>query len=87
MVEELVKMSSKGQLVVPRRIRKNEKLKPTDRFIAIEIQGGVAFKRITIPKIKEDFKIVSTEVSRHFKKEHIKKEDVGRALVWARKSS
>lgn len=82
----MVKMSSKGQLVVPRRIRRREKLKPADRFIAIEIQGGVAFKRITIPKIKEDFKIVSAEISKHFKKEHIKKEDVGKAMEWARKS-
>ena len=53
--EELVKMSEKGQLVVPRRIREKEGFKGSDRFVAIEVKDGVLFKRVEIPKVKIEF--------------------------------
>lgn len=40
-MEDLVKMSPKGQLVVPKDIREKEKFEPTDRFVAVGITGGV----------------------------------------------
>ena len=45
MEEELVKMSSKGQLVVPGSIRKKEKFKPTDRFVAIDVKGRGSYSK------------------------------------------
>ena len=52
-MEELVKMSEKGQLVVPRRIRKKEGFSSSDRFIAVEVKDGVLFKKVDIPKGKD----------------------------------
>ena len=41
---ELVKMSPKGQLVVPQEIREKEDFETGDRFIPIPIKEGIIFK-------------------------------------------
>jgi bifunctional DNA-binding transcriptional regulator/antitoxin component of YhaV-PrlF toxin-antitoxin module len=84
MEEELVKMSEKGQLVVPRRIREKEGFKNSDRFIAIDVKGGVIFKKVDIPKITAEFETLAREVEARFKKQKIKKKDVEEAVKWAR---
>ena len=85
MAEELVKMSGKGQLVVPRRIREKEGFKTTDRFVAIEVRDGVLFKRVEIPKVKIEFESLSRDIHSHLKKHNVKREDVAEAIKWARK--
>ena len=55
MMEELVKMSPKGQLVVPKEIREKEKFKPSDRFMPFEVKGGILFKKVKIPDVKAEF--------------------------------
>lgn len=84
MEEELVKMSEKGQLVVPRRIREKEGFKNSDRFVAIDVKGGVIFKKVDIPKITTEFEAIAREVEARFKKQKIKKKDVAEAVKWAR---
>ncbi len=86
-MEELVKMSPKGQLVVPKEIREKEKFKPTDRFIAVRINGGVVFKRVNIPNVKVEFKSLSRDIEKHFKERNIKQKDVEEAVKWARRKS
>lgn len=82
--EELVKMSEKGQLVVPRRIREKEGFKSSDRFIAIEVNDGVLFKRVEIPEVKIEFEAISRDIQSHFKKNKVKQSDVAEAVKWAR---
>ena len=82
--EELVKMSEKGQLVVPRRIREKEGFKSSDRFIAIEVNDGVLFKRVEIPEVKIEFEALSRDIQSHFKKNKVKQSDVAEAVKWAR---
>ncbi len=48
-----MKMSDKGQLVVPKEIREDENFEPSDKFIAISIRDGVIFKKIEIDLEKE----------------------------------
>ena len=83
--EELVKMSSKGQLVVPRHIREKEGLKSSDRFVAIEVRDGVLFKRVEIPDVKVDFNSLSRDIASHFRKHRIKQGDVAEGVKWARR--
>ncbi|MBW2990248.1 AbrB/MazE/SpoVT family DNA-binding domain-containing protein [Candidatus Woesearchaeota archaeon] len=85
MTTEIVKMSSKGQLVVPQDIRNMEGLKAGDRFIPFPIKEGVIFRRINIPNIKTEFKNLSTEIEKQFKKQKITAKDVSEAVKWARK--
>ncbi len=84
MEDELVKMSSKGQLVVPRSIRKKEKFKPSDRFVAIDVRGGVLFKRINIPNIQIELASLSNDIARHFRERGITNSDVKKAIEWSK---
>jgi AbrB family looped-hinge helix DNA binding protein len=83
-MEELVKMSEKGQLVVPKRIRKKEGFSSSDRFIAIEVKDGVLFKRLDMPKVEIEFESLSKDIQAHLRKQKVKQEDVAEAVKWAR---
>ena len=80
---ELVKMSSKGQLVVPKEIREIENFKPTDRFVPFHVKGGILFKRIKIPNIKQEFASLAKEIEKQFKEENVTQKDVNEAVKWA----
>lgn len=82
---ELVKMSPKGQLVVPTEIRKLESFKEGDRFIPFPVKEGILFKKVKIPDIKMEFEDLSKEVKTQFKKLKISSNDVSEAIKWARK--
>lgn len=86
MEEELVKMSAKGQLVVPNPIRKSQNLAPMDRFIAIPVQKGVLFKKVAIPQLNNIGTLLK-DIERHFKNKGIKRKDVQEAVRWARQKS
>ncbi|MBI2584079.1 MAG: AbrB family transcriptional regulator [Candidatus Aenigmarchaeota archaeon] len=85
MKEELVKMSSKGQLVVPQEIREKEGFGTSDRFVAFEIKGGVVFKKVKIPDLKAEFESLSKDIETHFKKRGVSEKDVKGAVKWARR--
>lgn len=52
---ELVKMSKKGQLVVPAELREMLGLNPEDRFIAYGDEDYVIFKKVELPSLKKEF--------------------------------
>ena len=83
-MEELVKMSEKGQLVVPQKIREKEGFRASDRFVAIEVKDGILFKRVEIPHVKIEFASLSKEIQAHLKKQKIKQSEVDGAIKWAR---
>ncbi len=85
MKEELVKMSPKGQLVVPREIRLKEKFKPSDRFVAFDVRGGVLFKKVSIPDVRAELESLSKEIAGKFKENKIEESDVDEAVKWARR--
>ena len=84
MKEGLVKMSPKGQLVVPREIRIKQRFQPSDRFVAFGVKSGVLFKRVNIPDVKVEFKFLSREIARQFKERKVKEKNVEEAIRWAR---
>jgi len=84
---DMVKMSPKGQLVVPREIRQKEKFKTSDRFVAIGVKSGVLFKKVNIPDVKIEFEYLVRDISKHFKEKKIEKKDVEEAVKWARKGA
>ncbi|MFH1376307.1 MAG: AbrB family transcriptional regulator [Candidatus Woesearchaeota archaeon] len=85
MATDLVKMSPKGQLVVPEEIRENEGFMPGDRFVGFQVKEGVLFKRVKIPDVKLEFEKLAKDIEKHFKKQSITREDIGKAVRWARK--
>jgi len=80
---EFVKMSEKGQLVVPQSIRDSLNLNPGERFVAFPLSDGVVFKRIEMPKI--DFETLAKDVEKQFKNSKIRPGDVVEAVKWSRK--
>lgn len=85
MEADLIKMSPKGQLVVPQDIREKEGFNPGDRFVSFPVKGGVLFKRVKIPEVKLEFKKLAKEVEQQFKKQGLKPNEVDKAIAWARK--
>lgn len=84
METEIVKMSAKGQLVVPEEIREQEKFKPGDRFVPLPIKEGVLFKRVKIPNVKVEFEQLAKEIEAKFKREKTTSKTVEEAVGWAR---
>ena len=82
---ELVKMSPKGQLVVPQGIREKEAFHSGDRFIPFPVRGGILFKKVKLPNRQQEFKKLAKEVEAQFKKEEIAPKEVKEAIQWARK--
>lgn len=87
METDLVKMSPKGQLVVPQDIRDKEEFTSGDRFIPFPVKGGVLFKKVKIPDVKIEFQKLSKEIEKQFKKKNITPKDVDEAVKWARRKS
>ncbi len=86
METDLVKMSPKGQLVVPQEIREEEGFTAGDRFVPFSVNGGVLFKKVEIPNVKAEFQKLSQEIEKQFRKQKVTPEDVDEAVKWARKS-
>ncbi|MBN2422814.1 AbrB/MazE/SpoVT family DNA-binding domain-containing protein [Candidatus Woesearchaeota archaeon] len=82
---ELVKMSPKGQLVVPKDIREMAGFKPSDRFIPFPVKSGVLFKKIKMPDLKQEYSKLASEIRQQFKEEKITEKDLEEAVKWARK--
>lgn len=82
--QSLVKMSAKGQLVVPEEIRRLENFQAGDRFVAFAGKEGILFKRVHIPDVKAEFEKLSKELQAKFKKEKIGPEVIDEAVKWAR---
>lgn len=87
METELVKMSPKGQLVVPQDIREAEGFHPGDRFVPFPVKDGVVFKRIRLPEVKAEFEQLARQVSAKLRQRKVSRNVVGEAVAWARKSS
>ena len=81
---DLVKMSPKGQLVVPQDIREREDFKSGERFIAFPVKEGVFFKRIKFD-VKVEFERLSKDIERQFKRQKIKRSDVIEAIKWSKR--
>ncbi len=82
---ELVKMSAKGQLVVPDSIRLEEGFAAGDRFVPLPVEEGVLFKRVKIPDVKVEFAKLAKELEAKFKKEKVTSKTVGDAVKWSRR--
>ncbi len=82
---ELVKMSAKGQLVVPEEIREMEHFEPGDRFVPLPVKEGILFKKVKIPSVKVEFESLAKDIEAHLKKRNISLKYADEAVRWARK--
>jgi len=66
-MEELVKMSPKGQLVVPREIREKLRFNQGDMFVAVQIEEGIVFKKVELD-INKKIESIKKQTQEQFKK-------------------
>lgn len=66
-MEELVKMSPKGQLVVPQDIRGKLKFKPGDMFVAVEIEEGIVFRKVELD-LNKKIESIKKQTQEQFRK-------------------
>lgn len=83
MAEEIVKMSSKGQLVVPKSIREQEGFEDSDRFIAVPVEDGVVFKKIDID-VKKEYEELTEEMRNRMEEKGLSEDEVEEAVEWAK---
>jgi len=83
MAEEIVRMSSKGQLVVPKEIREQEGFEDSDRFIAVPVEDGVVFKKIDID-VKEKYEDLTESLRSRIEQKGLSEDEVEEAVEWAR---
>ena len=64
-------MSSKGQLVVPQKLREALGFEPEDRFIAYGEGDYVVFKKVKLEALRKEFEDVVQTTSRILKKKGV----------------
>ena len=81
---EVVTMSSKGQLVIPKSIREEMGLQERDKFIIVRDKESVILRKIE--SIQPDKKLLSLldELSKRFEEARMSPEDVKKEIRQAR---
>ncbi len=77
------KLTSKGQVTIPKQVRERFALAPGD-YLVFEVNGD----RIEVTKAPvaptEDFETLADRIAARFEKRGISREDVAEAIRWAR---
>ena len=82
-IEDIIKVSSKGQIVIPREVRKKMGVKGGEKLLVITRDGDILLR-----KTKElSFEEMVNRIDKVVKEEHIDVDKlVAEAVEWARKS-
>jgi antitoxin PrlF len=84
--ESVARMTSKGQVTLPKAIRDKMKVGKGD-YLLFRVKG----KRVELEKVdlswEERFSKLAQTVEERFKKRGVTKKDIEEAIEWARKSS
>lgn len=84
---ETIKMSSKGQVVIPKEIREEIRADEGTVFAVISGKGSVILKKIATPS-KEDLikelRVIAKEGKRRLQKKGIKESDISKIVEKAR---
>ena len=79
-------MSTRGQIVLPKKIRSALKLDAGTQFVVFSDQGNILLKPITEPKLS-DFEALLKKANRWAEEKGLRESDIDRAVKAVRKSS
>lgn len=83
---EVVTMSSKGQLVIPREIREEMGLERQDKFVIVHDSNSILLKRISKEEANKAMLSLMDKISDQFRKAGIKRSDLASEIKKARVS-
>jgi len=82
-IEDVIKVSSKGQIVIPREIRKKLGMKGGEKLIVLTCNGDIVLRKAKQVSLDD----LGERIDRVVKEEHIDVDKlVAEAIEWARKS-
>ena len=83
---EVITMSSKGQLVIPREIREEMRLEKRDKFIVVHDKDSILLKRISKEEAAKAMLRLMDNISDKFRKAGIKRPDIAKEIRKVRAS-
>nr|MBA4405235.1 AbrB family transcriptional regulator [Nanoarchaeum sp.] len=77
---EITRISEKGQVVIPKSLRKEMNIKKADQFLIFGEGNTVILKKIEKPAIKKSFDEISAPLRKAAKQAGLTKEDLEKAI-------
>ena len=82
-IEDIIKVSSKGQIVIPREVRKKLGVKGGEKFLVLTRDGDILLRKTKEPSLEE----TGERIDKVIKEEGFDVDKlVDEAVAWARKS-
>ena len=82
-IEDVIKVSSKGQIVIPREIRKKLGMKGGEKLLVLTCDGDIVLRKAKQVSLDD----LGERIDKVVKEEHIDVDKlVAEAIEWARKS-
>ncbi|XHH08216.1 MAG: AbrB/MazE/SpoVT family DNA-binding domain-containing protein [Candidatus Bathyarchaeia archaeon] len=84
-IEDIIKISSKGQIVIPREVRKKLGVKGGEKLLVLTRDGDILLRKVKeTPLALED---IAEKIDMVVKEEGVNVDElVAEAVLWARKS-
>ena len=83
---EVVNLSSKGQLVIPKNMREEMGLNPKDKFVLVNDRDTIILKRLQEEEMKPRMRYLMREFTKQFKQAGITKEELETEIKAVRKA-
>jgi len=84
-MNQIIKADKTGNFKIPRKIKIALKLKKDDNLFVVSSRDSIIIKKVQQQSLKERFEGLSQDVSRKFKKNRVAKDDILKAVEWARR--
>jgi AbrB family looped-hinge helix DNA binding protein len=82
-IEDIIKVSAKGQIVIPREVRKKIGVKGGEKLLILTCDGDILLRKTKEPSIEE----IGKDIDKVVKEKGIDVEKIiAEAVEWARKS-
>jgi len=77
---DVITMSSKGQLVIPREVREEMGLEKQDKFVIVHDKDSILLKRISREEANKAMLKLMDTIANKFKQAAIKKSDIANEI-------
>ena len=84
---DIITVSSKGQIVIPKDIRNSMGIEQQDKFILVHDKDSILLKRIKEGDFKKKMKKLLDQTVKEFKKQRITKTEIQKEIDAVRRNS